>query len=99
MKDKSTVEYKPSVDNNDEDDLCDSCKTHIGFQYFVLEPENSKQLLTPDASPQEIETKPNKNEEAKKVANSQASHDLASLNERKAMVDEFNSLIEKPKRR
>ena len=53
--------------------------------------------MTPDASPQEIETKPNKNEEAKKVANSQASHDLASLNERKAMVDEFNSLIEKPK--
>ena len=50
LKDKSTVEYKPSVDNNDEDDLCDSCKTHIGFQYFVLEPENSKQLLTPDAS-------------------------------------------------
>lgn len=98
LKDKSTVEYKPSVDNNDEDDLCDSCKTHIGFQYFVLEPENSKQLLTPDASPQEIETKPNKNEEAKKVANSQASHDLASLNERKAMVDEFNSLIEKAKK-
>ena len=45
-----------------------------------------------------LKQKPNKNEEAKKVANSQASHDLASLNERKAMVDEFNSLIEKAKK-
>ena len=98
LKDKATVEYKSSVGDNEEDDLCDSCKTHIGFQYFVLEPEYSKQLLTPDASPQEVESKLDNAEEASKVANSQASHDLARLNEPKAMVDQFNSLIEKAKK-
>ncbi|EGW30671.1 uncharacterized protein SPAPADRAFT_51884 [Spathaspora passalidarum NRRL Y-27907] len=115
-------------DENHDDYACDSCKTHLGYQFCVLKcnlPEvknikslaegeqkqtskelspdveiiKTNQLLTPNTSPLEEKLSSPKQEMIEVVANSEASHNLSSIGQkREAEMDAYDRLIQEAKR-
>ncbi|EMG47480.1 JHD2 Histone demethylase JHD2 [Candida maltosa Xu316] len=100
LKGKFTeIPHKEQNEDDDEELLCDSCRTHLSYQYCVFDPNaKAPQLLTPEASPQdEMVVASVDHNEVAKVANSQASHELSQLHKPVSVMDEFQVLIEKAK--
>ncbi|CAN3501857.1 histone demethylase Jhd2p [Diutina catenulata] len=96
-----TVRYRPKLEPGTDDDdlLCECCKTHLGYQYCVIEHIFSHalkveggQLPTPNASPQEAVTRKRR---ALGAALADKSDELAQVSE----MDQFVRLVEEAKRK
>lgn len=91
----------------EEEDLCDACKTYLTYQYCVVNNElhrfgekptriSIQQLLTPDSSPCEHH-KPKFNEDVNTIRESEASKKLSNLND-KCVMAQYDELINAAKR-